>query len=145
MENRELEAKSLLLFFEDEHATNVFRFVGHQINVVDNMGSSVVSLAGILLALTTAFLPEITALPFAAKISALMGSVFVLFSAALAVIGVFRLVWISKFVQTSDKKEAISDAINVRNRKTAFLNLAISCLIVGLIGYVISLFLYIVY
>jgi hypothetical protein len=73
------------------------RFVGHQINVVDSMATQLNTLAGILLAVTTAILSNLTDIRFSARVLVVVGTLLVLGSIIVNAVSVFRLRWITQY------------------------------------------------
>jgi hypothetical protein len=67
MEKNTTVERDILKFMFPKDSTEAIRFLGHQINVVDNMGQGLMSLGGILLAITASLLPTLHALKGGAR------------------------------------------------------------------------------
>jgi len=120
-----------------------FQFLEHQLEVLDRKASTIVSLDGLLLALTASFLaiktPHLAiGLAFAASSS------LVLFS---ALVGAFKVLWTKWatiiMAKSSDVEKGLDELIAFRDEKTTYLHCSIILMLMALIGYTISIWLYV--
>jgi hypothetical protein len=117
----------------DGHEEQMARFVGHQISVVDQMASQLMTLAGVLLAITTSLLPQLSKLESLARVFLTAGSAIVLSSALLAGIMVFRLRWFTS--ARKGNSGLTEDALKIRNDKTVGYHAALALMLSGLVCY----------
>jgi hypothetical protein len=120
--------------------TEAIRFVGHQINVVDNMGQGLMGLGGILLAITTSLLPSLKTLASNAKSFIVIGSTMVLASILCNAVFVFRIRWITQMVDPSlDHEKTMLKALRIRSAKTRAYHCSLGMMIIGLLCYLLSM------
>lgn len=125
--------------------TEAVRFVGHQINVIDNMGHGLMTLAGILLAITAAILPNLSNIPHLSRIFIIVGSSLVLVSALINAWLVFRVKWVTAVsLESGDTSVLKATALSIRDRKTKGYHIALAVIIAGLVFYLLSLYVYLV-
>jgi hypothetical protein len=124
-----------------EDSTEAIRFLGHQINVVDNMGQGLMSLGGILLAITASLLPTLHALTGGARFFIVTGASFVLASILCNSMFVFRVRWITEMENfPSDHGKIIDTALKIRSNKTRAYHIALAIMIIGLLCYLMSIY-----
>lgn len=124
-----------------EDSTEAIRFVGHQINVVDNMGQGLMSLGGILLAITASLLPTVGSLSGSARFFIVSGASFVLASILCNSIFVFRVRWITQMKHfPSDYERIMDSALKIRSNKTRAYHAALAIMIFGLLCYLLSVY-----
>jgi len=139
------EIAILNLMFPDED-TEAARFVGHQINVVDNMVHGLMTLAGILLAITAAILPSFANIPYWSIIFIVLGGSFVLASVLINAWFVFRVKWFTDITGNNVDMHIIkSTALSVRNKKTKGYHISLIVIIIGLIFYLLSLYMFVIF
>ena len=137
---REIEVVNLLFPNDD---TEAVRYLGHQINVVDNMGHALMTLAGILLAITAAILPNLPNMPYLSRVFVIIGSSLVLLSVLINAWFVFRVRWVTDVQLENIDVLALKDmSIHIRNRKTSGYHIALVIIISGLLFYLLSLYVY---
>jgi hypothetical protein len=140
-ESHDNEINTLNLLFPNMD-TEAVRFVGHQINVIDNMGRGLMTLAGILLAITAAILstPQIISLQ---RIFIIIGSSLVLLSVLINAWFVFQVKWITNVSSNNVDVFALkAAALSIRDRKTKGYHIALAAVIAGLVFYLLSLYTY---
>jgi hypothetical protein len=76
----DLEQTALAGLFGDNHL-DALRFIGHQVSTVDAMGHQLMTLAGVMLAITASILPHLALLDGVARGALVAGSAFVFASA----------------------------------------------------------------
>lgn len=135
-----IERDILKLMFP-ENSTEAIRFVGHQINVVDNMGQGLMSLGGILLAITASLLPTLKSLASGARFFIVIGSSFVLASILCNALFVFRVRWITQMENCpSDHSKVMDVALKIRSNKTQAYHIALTIMVIGLLCYLLSMY-----
>ena len=138
--NTTVERDILKLMFPED-STEAIRFLGHQINVLDNMGQGLMSLGGILLAITASLLPTLHALTGGARFFIVTGASFVLASILCNSMFVFRVRWITEMENfPSDHGKIIDTALKIRSNKTRAYHIALAIMIIGLLCYLMSIY-----
>lgn len=134
------EKRILNLLFE-KNPTESFRFIGHQINVVDNKGHQLLTLCGGLLAISAALIPNVTRLVLFDKIILILGCSFIFISALINSIFVFRLKWITNLPFSNDMNvdKLNKFALSVRDRKTKGYHISLIVFVAGLLFYSLAI------
>ncbi|WP_419781215.1 hypothetical protein [Maridesulfovibrio sp.] len=118
------------------------RFIGHQVSAVDTMGHQLITMAGVLLAITVSILPVLREANTVPKIPIIIGSGFVMLSALINGMFVFRIKLITSIHQPF-KCDLISclrkKAITIRNYKFKDYHYALSFMMLGLVCYLITI------
>jgi hypothetical protein len=125
-----------------EARSEALRFVGLQIGTIENMAQALMTMAGILLAITTGLLPTLSTLSSATRLTFAAASALVLASALCNASTVFRVAWISRNPAGECSAEfLLESAVAIRNRKTRGYHIALGLMLLALVGYLSSIFL----
>jgi hypothetical protein len=99
------------------------------------------SLGGILLAITASLLPTLHALTGGARFFIVTGASFVLASILCNSMFVFRVRWITEMENfPSDHGKIIDTALKIRSNKTRAYHIALAIMIIGLLCYLMSIY-----
>ena len=116
----------------------VFKFLEHQLGVLDKKASAIMALDGILLALTASFMAILEDVPYYTRIAFLIASVFVLLSAIFCIY-ILWTKWASEIIIGSKSSTGFDKLIKLRNRKTKSLGCSLVSLLIALVSYMISI------
>jgi len=118
-----------------------FKFLEHQLGVLDRKATAIVSLDGILLALT-ASLTNGSAIDLGERLILSTSSILVLFSAAMCAY-ILWTKWATTIMAKFDNIQQGFDELMVfRDNKTSFLKCSLTFLLMALIGYAFSVWLF---
>jgi len=119
-----------------------FRFLEHQLGVLDKKASAIVSLDGLLLALTASLTATRTAINSIARLILSMSSILVLFSAAMSAY-ILATKWAtSEMSKSHNIHQGFNRLMVLRDEKTHFLHCSLFLLFMALLGYALSVTFY---
>jgi len=121
-----------------------FRFLEHQLGVLDTKAHAIVSLDGFLLALTVPFMTIAAPTNLGVKLALLTSSTLVLISAMVSA-RILCARWATIIVKNGNIEEGLKRIIALRDKKTSFLHFSVCFLIVAFIGYIITLSLHLLF
>lgn len=129
MKDEAEEARQILALCGGD-ALRAFEMVQGQLSVLVLRTQVMLSLSGIVITVTGFSGRTIAETSAAARWSIVIGLFVVLSAAAVAVGGVLRLKWLTQALR-ADPVEAIRAGLEIRNRKSAFLQIALALFIAG--------------
>ena len=136
------EAKALLAIHQG-HLGPCLASLAGQFTTIQSRGQLLLTLATLTLTITGFSGPTIAASGLFARWSMILGLVMVLVGVILLLVGSLRIRWSTQFLET-DPETALALAIRHRNRKTIWYHAQLTCIVVGLAGYVMAVLYFLV-
>jgi hypothetical protein len=130
---REEETRHLIALYEGD-AAKIMGAIESQLNILAARAQTLLSLAGITVTVTGFSGASIARTGKLAAILLVSGLAVVLAAAAVAMVGILRVRWVTS-LPPSSLEATVDNALDVRDTKTASFSAALRLLVVGLMLY----------